>query len=564
MIAALLLTALIAKADTNADSSATCKGERVSAVSINARRPSFGGSASKWRTIAHALGLHHVTTRSGVIRAFSFVHPGDECTTQRMQETERVLRALPFLADASVRAVPSDSGMVAVEIETTDEVPVLAAGGLRHAVPTSFSVGNENLFGLGTMVDFGIGSNSPYRTSGFVRGSVYGVFGSPTLATANATRERLGDHVDLALSRLLLSDLQRVAWNATYRAGDDFPIVVRPVGDDQSVEVHDHRWSVGTIHRVNFGATPFLIGPVVLGNSISPASTSIVVSDSGAVVQRDSALLARFQPFHAMRLGALVGARRVRFVTRNGFDALFAPQDLMVGWQAGTLAAPSLTHDGGHDFLLAPSIYVGAASRRTAILADLEGEARREFDSGTTATIANVHATAYVKPSERLLLSAEDNFSVIDRAALPTQLTMSDALGGPRGFAGSPLLGARRDVLRLEARFAVPALVHRADLGVALFADAGWIDAGNVPFGTTGTAHSVGFSLIGAYPTRSKHTYRLDVAFPTGGTGGTGIHRVQVRFINGDPTSNFAVEPGDVTQARMAPVPSSLFTWPGR
>jgi hypothetical protein len=116
-------------------------------------------------------------------------------------------------------------------------------------------------------------------------------------------------------------------------------------------------------------------------------------------------------------------------------------------------------------------------------------------------------------------------------------------------------------VVRLEARVAAPALVRRADLGLALFADHGWLGAGQVPYGVSSSASSIGVSLLASYPTHAKRTYRLDIAIPTTGAHGRGV---EVRFINGDPTSSFAVEPRDVTQARTAPVPSSLFTWPGR
>ncbi|HEX4685082.1 MAG TPA: hypothetical protein VH277_20355 [Gemmatimonadaceae bacterium] len=560
MIAAVLLAAIPALLQSP-DTAVSCNGRRVSAISIDAQRPAFQGSASKWRRIAHALGLHHVTTRGDVIRDFSYVHVGDMCSDLQLSETARVLRSLPFLANASVQVVPAADGGVNVDIETTDEVPVLVGGALHHSVPAAFSIGNENLFGSGTTVAVGGASNSPFRSSFFARVASYGQFGPLTYTTIDAAREHLGDHVQLGVSRLLLSDLQRLAWNASYRGGNDFPIIVRPVGDDQSVPVRDRRWSIGAIIKTDFARTPILFGPVALGNSISPTNMSIVVTDSGAVTQRDSALLARFQPFHATRIGALLGARRVRFVTRIGFDALFAPQDLMVGWQIGTLAAPGFAHGDGHDFMLAPSVYLGTSTAHAAVFADGEGEMSKNFVGRGASTIANVHGIAYLKPTERFLLKAEDNFSIIDGAAVPTQLAMSDPLGGPRGFAGSTLVGAHRDVLRLEARLAYPAAIHQTDLGFALFADGGWLGAGNVPYGTSAARHSVGFSLIGSYPTRSKHTYRLDFAFPMG----AGVsHGLQVRFVNGDPTSNFAIEPGDVTQARMAPVPSTMFTWPGR
>jgi hypothetical protein len=557
MIAAVLLATLVQSPDTTV----SCSGRRVATITIDAQRPAFQGTASKWRLIAHTLGLHHMTTRADVIRDFAYVHVGDVCSDLQLSETARVLRSLPFLADASVHAVPADSGTVNVDIETRDEVPVLIGGALHHSVPSAISVGNENVFGSGTTVVVGGATNSQFRASVFGRTASYGPLGPLTYTTIDAAQERLGDHLELGVSRLLLSDLQHVAWNASFRGGDDYPIIVRPVGDDQSVAVRDRRWSIGAIFKSDIAHTPILLGPVALGNSISPTNTSIVVTDSGVVTERDTALLARFQSFHATRIGALLGARRVRFVRRGGYDALFAPQDLMVGWQVGTLAAPGFARGSGHDVMFAPSIYLGTTTAHAAVLVDGEGEMSKDFVGRGAATIANVHTIAYLKPSERLLFKAEDNFSIIDGAPIPTQLAMSDPLGGPRGFAGSTLAGAHRDVLRLEARVAYPAAIRSTDLGFALFADGGWLGAGNVPYGTAGARHSVGFSLIGSYPTRSKHTYRLDFAFPLGG----GVsHGLQVRFINGDPTSNFSIEPGDVTQARMAPIPSSMFTWPGR
>jgi hypothetical protein len=557
-----LLAAFLTLSDTTIT---PCDGRRIDTVSVNAQRPEYRGTANTWRTFAHAIGLHHITTRVEVSRAFSYVHPGDICSARELAETERVLRSLPFLADARVSAHPIDSlpgSAVAVDIETTDEVPVLATAALRHSVPSALSIGNENLFGSGISTTVGGADNSPYRSSAFATVSAYGLLGDLTLTSIDAGRDPLGDHLELVASQLLLSDLQRFAWNATYRHGDDFPILVRPVGDDQSVEVHDERWSLAAIVRANIGPTSVLAGPVALGNQLSPAATSLLVSDAGPVPERDTALIARFRPYHAVRLGALVGARSVRFVTRTGYDALFAPQDLMVGWQIGTLAAPGFSNSAIRDLMIAPSIYVGGTTRRSALLADIEAESRRVVSSNASAeTIANLHATAYFKPDSHVLFSVNDYYSTIDGAALPTQLALSDPLGGVRGFASSTIVGGRRNVLRLEARTAWPALVKRADLGIGVFADHGWMMSNGVPYGQNASAQSVGLSLIGSYPTRSKRAYRVDIAFPVGGSGARGV---QVRFVNSDPTSTFGVEPADVTQARLAPVPSTLFTWPGR
>ena len=42
-----------------------CTGQRVDRIEIQPLPPPFSGAAKKWRTLAHAIGLHHATTRPG-------------------------------------------------------------------------------------------------------------------------------------------------------------------------------------------------------------------------------------------------------------------------------------------------------------------------------------------------------------------------------------------------------------------------------------------------------------------------------------------------------------------
>lgn len=305
-----------------------------------------------------------------------------------------------------------------------------------------------------------------------------------------------------------------------------------------------------------------LWGPVVLGTSLSPVPRIIVVSDSGAVVANDPALLNRLTPFHAVRFGGLVGVRRIRYITRSGLDALFAPQDVMLGWQLGGMIAPGATSSSGRDLLLAHSLYFATASSNIVFITDVEAEARRDFTSGLwQSTIGNGRLAVYYTPTSRLLIDLQDNYSSLGHARLPTQLSLGDPIGGPRGYVGSAIAGGRRNVARTEIRWARPDALHRADAGVALFADFAQMWAGDVPYGVSARRQSVGLSLLAAYPTKSKRLYRVDFAMPLQRDHGRGL---EVRFTNSNPTVGISTEPGDVTQARLAPIPSSLFTWPGR
>src|SRR5581483_12249654 len=100
-------------------------------------------------------------------------------------------------------------------------------------------------------------------------------------------------------------------------------------------------------------------------------------------------------------------------------------------------------------------------------------------------------AEAYVTPSDHFTFDLLDNFSVLGHARLPYQLSIGDPVGGARGYYGSNIVGARRNVVRSEVRLATPNAVHRADIGVALFADAGTVWAGDVPFGVSASRQSV-------------------------------------------------------------------------
>ena len=539
-----------------------CDGLTITAIAVNAERPPFAGSARKWQTVARALGLHHATTRDEVVRAYLFVKEGDVCSNIRLAESERVLRGLPFLASATVRARTDNAGGVLVEIQTTDEIPVLVTGSLRRGVPSALALGNENVGGYGLRVVAGGEHGDVYRSAAHLGATESALFGEPIVGRVEGARDPLGAHLELELSHQLLSDVQHGAWHANFRNGDDFPLIHRPTGDDEAIEVREQRWSVSGILRSDFGSTVALWGPVALGTRLSPVSRIIVVSDSGAIVTNDSALVARLTPFHATRFGGLLGVRRVHFVTRTGLDALFASQDVMTGWQLGGMVAPGMTSNGGRDMLIAHSMYLGATASNMVFIGDAEAEARRDFTTGMwQSTIGNARVAGYYTPSSGVLIDVQDNFSSLGHARLPTQLSLGDLIGGPRGYVGSAIAGARRNVTRAEVRWAGPAAIRRADVGVALFADVARIWAGDVPYGVSASRQSVGFSLLAAYPTKAKRLYRLDFAVPIQRDHGRGI---EVRFTNSNPTVGISIEPPDVTQARLAPIPSSLFAWPGR
>src|SRR6185312_10952327 len=165
---------------------ARCDGARIVAIAIAPGRPPFSGAAHRWQAVARAIGLHHATTDPDVLRAFLQLRIGGLCTQERLSESERVLRGLPFIADAHVEAERLPGNQVRIQVQTVDEVPVLAAGSIRGGTPAALALGNANLNGEGVRLFAGVTRGFAYRNGGFVQLSKYELFGAPLIGAFEA------------------------------------------------------------------------------------------------------------------------------------------------------------------------------------------------------------------------------------------------------------------------------------------------------------------------------------------------------------------------------------------
>src|SRR5687768_13184411 len=169
-----------------------CEGRTVTRVEITPGRPPYRGTAAKWRAAARAIGLHHATTKAHVIQSFMSLHVGRPCTEFRRAESERVLRAQPFLADARVRVVPDTGGGVAALVQTTDEIPVLVGGRFRGINPDALALGNSNIGGVGLLLEGAWERPRGYRTGYGGRLVAHTAFDRPYVVSIDAYRHRIG------------------------------------------------------------------------------------------------------------------------------------------------------------------------------------------------------------------------------------------------------------------------------------------------------------------------------------------------------------------------------------
>ena len=567
--ALVLLLALSARAGAQgagvaSPAASVCEGRTVTRVQITPGRPPFEGTAAKWRAAARAVGLHHATTQTRVIQSFMSLHVGRPCTEFRRAESERVLRAQPFLAEARVQVVPDTGGGVAALVETTDEIPVLVGGRFRGVNPDALSIGNSNIGGLGVWAEGTWERARGYRTGYGGRLVTYAAFDRPYVVSIDAYKHRIGHDAGIELAHPFFTDLQRISWHVGARTSTIYPHFARPARDPLALELDEQRWDVGGVVRLFSPGTVALVGGAVTGRRVVPGAAGVIVTDTGFVTDTGTVLRNRYTPFNMTRVGAILGLRRFKYVEVHGFDALTAAQDVPSGLSGALFVARGIPGMGEGDFFLSGATYAGMA-RRGLLLANLaEVEGRRDnVTTGWNSVVGSTRTALYLGEGPGTVLILSDEFSFGRWSRLPLQLTLSDRRGGVRGYRSSGIAGDRRNVGRAEVRHSRARVVRGADVGIGAFGEVGTLIAGDAPYGWTGSRYSVGLSLLAAYPTRSKRLYRADLAIPLTRKG-EGGGRIELRFTSEDRTRRFWEEPQDVARARTGEVPSTLFAWPTR
>jgi len=294
-----------------------------------------------------------------------------------------------------------------------------------------------------------------------------------------------------------------------------------------------------------------------------PGALPVIITDSGLFADTSTALTGRYVGNRTARINALWGVRNVRFVRVNGFDGLRAPQDLRRGFQLGVLAGRSLSVLGStdDDIFVAADLYAGWAQRNTFIGLQFLGEGRQNYDANHwDGILGSGRAASYLKVTSRHTVITSFEYSGGWRHRTPFQLRLGDAQGGVRGYGDSRVVGHQRGVVRVEERWAWRSMGRAADVGWALFGDAGKMWAGDVPYGIdTPVRYGVGVGLLAALPARSRRLWRLDLAVPVTADEYAGW---EIRLSSSDLTRVFWREPKDVARSRERFVPASIFNWP--
>lgn len=541
----------------------SCDGRRITTIDIEPHPPAVvGRSPNAFGRFVQRVLLQSATTREEAIRPFVIARAGRSCDDALLRETARVLRALPYLASATIRPVEDTGQGVRLLVETVDEVPLVIGGGWDDGI-SAFTFGNSNVRGRGLRMVGKWKQGDAFRDGLAVTVRQHGLLRQPVVATFEAGREPLGSYLTYAITRPYFTDRQRLAWHLGGWRTDGYNHFVRESGPALSLPVERDVFAAGAVGRVAWRGASLLLGPLVTYEKSSIDDAGLIVTDSGLVAEDTAVFNGRYPTYTGFRVGGAAGLRMLTFKVAHGFDALLGEQDIARGFQVNLIAGRAIDAFGADDRndFLAADLYTGVGNERSFAGLRVDGEGQLNRDSHEwRAVVVSGRAAWYLRPSEHRTLEASAEFSGGWRERLPLQLPIGVARAGVRGFRDSPIAGGRRAVLRIEQRNPRGEILGFIHWGTAFFMDMGQTWSGDVPFGETKAARtSLGVGLLAAAPPTSRRTLRLDVAVPV--TPGA-PHGYNVRFSLMNAGRVFWREPGDIGRVRAGAAATSIFGWP--
>lgn len=496
-------------------------------------------------------------SRSNSISPWLLLREGAPCTEERRRESERLLRTLPYIADASISVVDEGSS-VAVVVETVDDVRPIIGLGIRGTGVSSAELGSTSLDGTGQLASVRWQDGRAYRDGFGLRYTHYHPFGGPNLAHVAIDRTPLGSNTMLALSRPFASSLQNMAAFAGYTRDEDYATFTRDGDDPLSIASKHERMDVGFATRVTATSREtWLLGAVAGWERRTFGQEAVHLSDSGSVSVISEELENRFADDDAVRVGIVGGLRALSFVKARAFDGLEATQDVARGVQMLVTVGRRMSGDEVGPFIRG-DVFAGVGTAESYLGLQLRADARR-VDNDFRESVLSGRLAWYARPSERQTRVWAAEYAGASTARLPYQLGLHEETG-VRGYRGARIAGGRRLVLRTERRFLMPAVGDHLAWGIAGFADGGQLWAGGVPFGANAFRAGAGVAVLAAVPRTSRSVAKLEVAYPL--VPDKHARGLDVRLSYRLATRLFWREPDGIARARTAVPTTDIFVWP--
>src|SRR6266705_1980832 len=261
----------------------TCKGEIISRIDIDASPPFRITGSTIWKRAGRFAAKEHYTTRETVIRRYLALQLGDKCTEVRRAESERILRAQPFIADATVLAYADGQGGIILSVSTVDEVSLLVGAGIGGTAPAihSFLLGEDNLLGSALHVEGEWKKGARFRDIYAGRIIDYQFLGRPYKLLAEGGRRELGSDWATELSHPFLTDLQKLSWRTTAGNLNGYFYFRRPGAIPAAIRLQRSYSDIGGVIRIRppLGRLALVVGSISFEDE-DPGGQPTLVTDA--------------------------------------------------------------------------------------------------------------------------------------------------------------------------------------------------------------------------------------------------------------------------------------------
>lgn len=548
-----------------------CDGRSVSAIEYSPQPPTVYREAPGWARPLLRFVLTSRRTDSTAVEPFLLLEPGEECTEFLRAESERLLRAQTYLADARVTALPEPDGGLRLLVETSDDVPVIVGGSFSGTEPRRLLFGNGNVLGKGMLLAGEWERGGAYREGFGIHFEHYHALGGRQQLGVRAMRGPIDEILEFSLARRYLTNAQRLAWHAGIARNEEYLPFPRVGRDAISLVQSREMYGASALVRVGGSSRRALAGISLGHERLEQIGEGLIVSDSGFVLEPGSLPAGTFADYKATRLAAVVGGRWLEFSRLLILDSLGGRQDVpsgmmlltTAGYEFGEERSPRLGEPDvsvRQPFVMADA-YVGAGWDHGFMSLNIDVEGRRDPEGGWRDVVAGGQAAWYRRASRRRTHAITFSYSATWNSHRPYRLTLANWESGVRGYSGSHVAGGRLALLRLEERWSAGGFGDLVGFGGALFSDVGKMWAGDVPFGrSTSLRASVGAGLLVAVPRNSQALYRLDVAAPLMRDRDAG--QWALRISRQLPYSTIWRESRDLTRARALRTERALIATP--
>lgn len=456
----------------------------------------------------------HIHTRADVIESGLLFKRGDPLSVRVLDETERLLRASPYLYDVRFRPLAWHDGVVDIEVSTRDSwslEPGASFGRSGGSNSSSFGIEEHNLLGTGVAVGLGRSRTVDRSGSEFSVASDR-MFGTRAALAYSHFRNSDGRRDEASLARPFYALDARWAAGASSSRDDriDSIYIAGNIASqyrhrEERAEVFGgwsqglvdgwvQRWSLGvTLRDDAYEAEPGLIAPASLPD--------------------DEKLVAPFVRFELIE-DRFEREQNRNLIGRPEFFALGLKAKAQLGWAAAGFGSTrdTLLYSGSISRGFEPSAdhTLIASAMITGQFAD--GQVRRQRVGAQTQY--------YLRQDPRWLFYASASADLLTRPVIGDDLL----LGGDNGLRGYPLRyqsGYRRALFTVEERrYTDLYLWQLFRIGGAAFIDIGraWGGPNTNPL-NPGWLADAGFGLrIVNTRTAFGNVLHVDLAFPLNAT----------------------------------------------